>query len=181
MDNIIDTTREAEIVKMVVDHKFQSENWLKSSGYIDEWRTWNDLYRGIPKAKPYSWMSNKFVPYTNSKVESAVSQLIGLLMAGNPPFQVRPRNPDDDMQAQLMQKLLAYQIEESGTVQEFTQFLRSLCIFGTAIGKVGWDWGVEDKTQLVPVNQMAAVLSKITGKNVGMIPQKIKVKNGCLS
>src|SRR3972149_3255266 len=126
-------------INLVLNNKSESESWLRSSQYYTEWKDWYDLYMGIPQAKPYGWMSNKFFPHTMSKVETALTNLQSILFSANPPFDVRPRENADEIQAKLIKHLLQYQFEESGLYYEFMMFLRSLCVFGTAIGKLVWD------------------------------------------
>lgn len=126
----------------------ESKTWLQSSGYTSEWESWNNLYRSIPPKKPYTWMSNKFIPLVNSKVETAYANIQSLLFSANPPFQVRPRETGDQEQAKLIQKLLQYQFEEAGVPYEFMNFIRSTCIYGTGIGKIIWDKKFDNRTIL---------------------------------
>ncbi len=171
--------QDTKIIDMVMANRKESEMWLQSSGYLEEWRSWNDLYRGIPKKKPYNWMSNKFIPITMSKVETALSNLQSLLFSGNPPFQVRPRESGDEKQAELTQKLLAYQFDEAKVFQEFSNFLRSVIIYGTGIAKVSWEWKQENRIKMVPTNPFAGILSAVTGTSMGMAPQPYTATYGC--
>jgi len=140
-----------EVLDLVLANRAESETWQRASGYIDEWKTWNDQYRNVAKAKPRAWMSNKYVPYTYSKVETAVANLSQIFFSINPPFEVRPREAGDATQAKIMQKLLSHQFAESRMYEELTQFLRALCIYGTAVGKIYWKWERRDQMKWQPV------------------------------
>jgi hypothetical protein len=168
---IIERTDESiednKIIEMVMSNRQQSENYLRSAGFFDEWRTWNNMYRNIAPRKPYSWMSNKFIPMTQSKCETSVSNLMSLLFAGNPPFQVRPRQVEDEEQAKIMQMLLAYQLDQSKFKPEYENFLRSIVIYGTGIGKIIWDWKVCEET--VWEEQYKPLISMF-GMNMGQMP-----------
>ena len=171
--------QDQDIIDMVMSNRNESESYLTSSGYIDEWRTWNDMYRSIPKKKPYTWMSNKFVPIPNSKCETAVSQLIALLFSQPVPFQVKPREQGDEEQAKLTQSLLKYQFDEARVYTEFMSYLRSICIFGTGIAKVSWEYIFEDKIAMQPTSPMGGIMNKLMGGNVGLAPQLQQKIYGC--
>jgi hypothetical protein len=180
MDVIIpnDQNNDNKIIDMVMANRQESETWLQSSHYLEEWKSWNDLYRGVPRKKPYNWMSNKFIPIVMSKVETAVSNLVSLLFAGNPPFDIRPREPGDEKQAMLTKRLLTYQMDEAGVQAEFTNFLRGLAIYGTSIAKVSFEWKTENKVQMVPSNPVAGLMSAFLGTSMGMQPQTYQATYG---
>jgi hypothetical protein len=147
---VIKKSDKTKYLDLVNQNQWDSEQYLRTSNYFDEWKAWNDQYRSIPDKKPYNWMSNNFVPMTQSKVEAAVSNLIGVLLSMNPPFQIKPKESGDVDQARIMQCLLQYQLEESGFYKVFQEFLRSICIYGTAVGKVVWDTKFQSVTEWTP-------------------------------
>jgi hypothetical protein len=147
---VIKKSDNSKLIDLVMANQSDSESFLRGSNYYEEWKMWNDLYRNIPKGKPYSWMSNNFIPLTQSKVEAAVSNLVGVMMSVNPPFQVKPKESGDVDQARIIQSLLQYQLEESGFYKTFQEFLRSICIYGTAVGKVVWDTKFQQVTEWTP-------------------------------
>jgi hypothetical protein len=147
---VITKSDNTKYIDLVVGNQSDSEQFLRSSNYYDEWKAWNDQYRCIPAKKPYTWMSNNFVPMTQSKVEAAVSNLVGVMMSVNPSFQVKPKEAGDVDQARIIQSLLQYQLDESGFFRKFQEFLRSLCIYGTAVGKIVWDTKFQQVTEWTP-------------------------------
>lgn len=163
-------------IDLVNRNHSESRSWLQSSGYIQEWQDWNDLYRSIPDSKPAPWMSNKFIPITNSKVETAYSSLQALLFAANPFFQVRPRELSDKASAKIIQTLLMYQFDEANVQFEFMQFLRSLCINGTAIAMTPWDRKFDNRTivreKFEPTKN---IFGQVVGQqSLGMFPENEK-------
>lgn len=164
MVEIIIPKPETQKIDLVRNNFTQSQTWLESSGYPAEWKDWNDLYRSIPDQKSNEWQSNKFIPLTFSKVEAAIANLQSLLLASNPPFQVRPREAKDEISAKIMQKLIQYQFDEANVPYEFMQFLRSVCIYGTGIAKVVWDRRFDNRT--IVVDNYEPILS-IFGLPVG--------------
>jgi hypothetical protein len=151
-------------IDLVGNNHSESLSWLQSSGYLQEWQDWNDLYRSIPDAKPAAWMSNKFIPITNSKVETAYSSLQALLFSANPFFQVRPRELTDKESAKIIQKLLMYQFDEANVPYEFMQYLRSLCINGTSIAMICWDRKFDNRTI---VKEKFEPIRDVFGRQVG--------------
>ena len=176
MVEIIKKSDKTAKIDLVMANRWESEQWLQSSGYYEEWRTWHDLYRNIPKSKKYAWQSNIFIPMTMSKVETAISNLQGVLFSLNPPFEVKPREGNDAVQADLIKKLIAYQFDVSGTILTFTDFLRNLCIYGTAISKVIWDVKIEDRVEWMDVYEPYIDIfgMQIGNKFVGQRPQEKK-------
>jgi len=160
---------EDKIVGLVLSNNNDADTYLQSSGYTQDWKEYNDLYRGIPETKPYVWMSNKFIPMTLSKLETAVANIMGYLFSVNPPIEVKPFETGDVDQARLMQKLLKYQfesnIEYEGVYWEFLNLVKSACIFGTGISKIYWE--TKWNNQLIQVPQyepMMSILNMPIGK-----------------
>jgi hypothetical protein len=147
---VIKKSENSKLIDLVMSNQWDSEQFLRSSNYYEEWNSWHDQYRGVSKKKPYGWMSNKHIPLTMSKVEAALSNLVGVLMSVNPPFQVKPKESGDVDQSRIMQSLLQYQMEESGFYKVFQEFLRSLCVYGTAVGKIIWDTKFQQVTEWTP-------------------------------
>ena len=169
---IIEGMKESDKLQLVNNNHSQSKAWLDSCGYLANWKDFYDLYRNIPKSKSENWMSNKFVPMTHSQVEAAYSNLLGLFFAVNPPFDVKARNEGNDMAAMHIKKLLQYQMELAGFNTEFQQFLRSLCIFGTGIGKIIWErkWDMR-KEWVVQTEPMLNLFGVPIGqREVGSVP-----------
>lgn len=167
---------ETKKIDLVNKNFSESQSWLQSSGYLTEFPKYFDLYRGIAPAKKRKWMSNRFIPMTFSKVETAISTLQSLLFASNPPFQIKAFEQQDQLNAQIMQKLLMYQTEQSKFQWEYTQFLRSLCIYGTAIAKVCWEQVYSPKIEWV--DNYRPIINPITGMVIkeqftGQTPQEV--------
>jgi hypothetical protein len=153
-------------IELVLLNHSESRNWLQSSGYLSEWRDWNNLYRSVADKKPETWMSNKFIPLTCSIVEAAHANLQALFFSANPYFQVRPKESKDTANAKIMQKLLQSQLNNSNAVYAFMQFIRSLCIYGTAIGMISWDRRFDHRTVLKDVYKPVEVFGLKVGQRL---------------
>lgn len=166
MVEIIKKTKDIDKIDLVNSNFSESLSWQTSSKYLDEWAQWTNMYRSIAKGKTNTckWMSNRFIPMTFSKVETAYSNLLSMLFAVNPPFEVRPRERGDEVQANLIQRLLKYQFDEAEVFGEYAEFLKSLCIYGTGIGKIIWDVRFDKRTEWR--KQYEPIMS-VFGMNVG--------------
>ncbi len=178
MENFDEIKQDQDILDMVVKNKQESDNWLRSSGNFGEWKDWNDRYRNIPSAKPYPWMSNKFIPMTMSKIETGQSELMTLFFSMRNFFDVIPREQGDSAQADIFKKLLIYQLEESEFYLQFEEFIKSILIYGTGIAKVVWDYKIETKTELVDIDPIMAGINKMLGSSFGRQPQLNAVPRG---
>lgn len=134
-------------IDLILKNFYESKSFQQSSGYTTEWTAWDNLYRSIPKQKSEDWMYNIHTGMTFSKVETAHSNLMALFFATNPNFDVKPREKGDNDQAMLTKRLIQYQMDESRFKFEFSMFLKSLCIYGTSIGKVFWDQRFDLRTE----------------------------------
>lgn len=144
-EKLTGTNDDKYILGMVLANKSEAENYLNSSGLISDWQAYYDLSRSIPDKKPYNWMSNKFIPMTMSKIETAVSYMLGMLFSTNPNFRVMYNDMADKDQAKVIERLLAYQIEQCDLYFKFLNFIKQVCTYGTGIGKIYWDTREENK------------------------------------
>lgn len=171
---IIKPSEDSKLLNLILVNKDEAYKHLTSSGYIDEWAEWNDLYHSIPERKPYDWMSNRFLPFTMSQVETALTMMASLLFSIDPPFEVRPRERGDEIQSEIIQLLLGYQFKETDVEFKFHNFLRELLIYGTAIGKVYWDTRTISKK--VRVQEFEPILNlfglKVGQRHMGVRTEK---------
>ena len=97
-----------------------------------------NMVRGIPEDKPESWMSNRFVPMTPGQIETGLGNLMNMLFSVKPAIRVKPREKGDEKQASIVEKLIHYQMQISDFYEHFYDFVKTLLMYGTAIGKVYW-------------------------------------------
>jgi len=148
MEDIIETSK---LINQVMANKRESETYLQSAGYYTDWQEYHDLYHCIPDKKPYTWMSNKFIPLTSAKVKSVVSNIINTLFSQNPPFQVKPTEDMADKElADTIRRILNYQIQRVDIVNKFTDLAINTVVYGMGILKVYWDKQQYNRTIRIP-------------------------------
>lgn len=174
MANMANVVKDKKVLDLVLGNKGDSEIYLRSSNYYTEWKTWHDMWRSIPDSKPYEWMSNKFIPVTFSKIETAVASYMQMLFAANPPIQVRPVEKSDVEQARIMEKLLGVQYERASVYEAYTSFVRNILIYGTGIAKVMWCATEENNIVWQPqYKQYYNPQGKLIGQDyMGSVPQQ---------
>lgn len=140
-NTITGTTSQEKKINLIRANYNESYDYLKSSGYIKEQKEWHDLARSIPKTKLYSWMSNKFIPMTMAKIDSALSNLMDILFQAKPPIEVnvQPYGDGDEFHAGIIKTLLSKQIEDDSFFLKMVQYIKNLLTYGTSVGYVCWE------------------------------------------
>lgn len=139
-DGLPGNTREEKIIAMIRTNFQESYNYLKGSRYFDDWKEFFNKYRCIPKRKNYNWMSNKFIPATNSKVDTGLANIMEMLFQIDPPIEVKPLpfGKGDDFHAGIIKTLLAKQIKSDDIFFKLMCFIKNLLIYGTSFAKIYW-------------------------------------------
>ncbi len=168
------SVRNRKMLDMVLQNKSDSDTYLRSSDYYSEWKMWHDMSESIPSVKPYEWMSNKFMPMTFSKLETAVASYMGMLFGANPPIQVKPMEQGDVENAKVMQKLLGYQYEQSQIYLRYMMFVRGILTYGTGIAKIVMDYKEENNIVWQPqFKQFVNPQGKVVGQDfTGVKPER---------
>lgn len=112
-----------------------------------EWDDLYDLYIGkLPPSKHKS-LSRNFIP----KVHQAVETMASFLAGNNPTLFATPVGSEDADKAFFIAKLLEYQMHQMHMKPKILTWVKSGCLFGVGILKLGWD--VEDDNPFsYPVN-----------------------------
>jgi hypothetical protein len=140
-NTIAGTTNQEKKINLIRSNYKESYDYLSSSGYIKEQKLWHDLARSIPKSGKKVWMSNKFIPMTMAKIDSALSNLMDILFQSKPPIEVKvqPYGLGDEFHAGIIKTLLSKQIDDDGFFLKMVQYIKNLLTYGTSIGYVCWE------------------------------------------
>jgi len=173
-----------KIKKMVLSNYHESYNYLNSSRYFEDNKTWYNQYMSLPKDKPYKWMNNKFIPFTHAKVESGIANLMGMFFQNKPivEIQSRPFGKGDAYHAGLWRQVLNYHTENESFYNKFMQYIKVCLIYGTAIGKAYWSNAVRKiKAKIRKVNPVKDFINNMAGKEIFEYEYKTvtkEIKNG---
>lgn len=155
-------------------NKITAAERFRDSGYKNLWLKLYKLYRNYvdpiidPKTnKEDKKRSNISIPYTLVQVETILPRLVETLFASRPYVAVKGREPHDKNNAEIMETLLDWQMNERFDIKDiFATGLKILAIYGTTVGYTGWKL----KEHTIIKKEMSAVLIK--DKNGQMVPAK---------
>ena len=158
----------------------------RDSGYSElwkrcykRWRNYADEIIDKETGKPAD-RSNISIPYTFVQVETILPRLVETLFASRPYVSVKDREPSDLPNAEKMETLLDWQMNERMDIQDiFHGGLKGCCIYGTSIAYTGWKWEQRPviKKQPQPVVDEETgepILDDVTGEPITELkPMKI--------
>ena len=106
---------------------------------------WTNQYKGITTDRNYQGLANLFIPETLKAVETIVSIVHGGIF-GSPTFvRFAGREQSDDASAENMTDLVHFQIGENQFELNMGSFVRQMCIYGTGVAKIMWDFKKKKK------------------------------------
>jgi hypothetical protein len=132
----------------------------RNSGYKELWIRCYKRYRNYvdqlvdSKGKLITDRSNISIPYSFTQVETVLPRLVETLFAARPYVTVFGRESEDEFNAENMETLLDWQMNERMDIQRiFKTGLKELCIYGTAVTYSVWKLKERKiiKRQLQPV------------------------------
>jgi len=90
------------------------------------------------------WRSQIKVPY----IKQVVDTILPRLVSNKPTINTLPREPEDTVNAQSMEKLVTYQWDTMRMNKKLKQWVKAGLIYGVSIMKIGWDWDEKGKDGL---------------------------------
>lgn len=125
--------------------RIQAAEAHRDSGYKELWIRCYKRYRNYvdqlvdAKGKPITDRSNISIPYSFTQVETILPRLVETLFAARPYVTVFGREPEDEFNADNMETLLDWQMNERMDIQRiFKTGLKELCIYGTSVAYSVW-------------------------------------------
>lgn len=150
-----------------------AERW-RDSAYRDKWERFYKRYRNHvdpildEKGQKVKGRSNISVPYTFTMVETVLPRLVESMFVARPYVSVigRPKDRQEylqfanaalkpwDLSAKKNEQLLDYQQNQVFDIQDkFHSGLKTMCIYGTTVGYVGWKYEERKVIRLQKVTQ----------------------------
>ena len=106
-----------------------------------------DIWRASEK-RPRSlepWQSKLRVPYAMQVIDTALVNMA----TGKPRIMVKPRRPEEVIQAKAMQVILDYFVDEDHLVEKQPLFAQQGLIYGVTAAKVHWIYKTRNRTRRV--------------------------------
>lgn len=168
-----------EVIDMVMGDYNASKEWRRQWRILwdKEWQHMKGIYDTANKAQ---WQSKTFMPLTSKVVEIIVSNLHSAVFGPDMPVEWQTKRSDMDPQVRSTNELIQTDFDKCGAKAEFTDFLRNMCVMGTAVGEVGY--AKETETVMIKQRQQPSPMDemlKSMGLNSGeqFVPKQMLVKD----
>lgn len=126
-----------EIIDFVMGRKEASKQWREE--YRLEWDQATNDYEMIYNTNAKEdWQSTTFQPLVPTHVERATANLHSMSMGPEAPVEYKPRYETDKKRIDCINKLIQADMEASKFKVSWTDFLRSVSLYGTGIGKISY-------------------------------------------
>lgn len=145
-----------------------SEQFLFSKRYLDNiherMNEQEELYRTYIDSSTYPHTARVFDPRVFRIIETITPRLVS-----NEPYgSFYPQEKGDEVTSQILNALMKYDWRRADMFPKLVKFVKSMLIFGTAFGRVYWDFRETEKTRMVP--------TEINGKMMWSPQNKEKIK-----
>ena len=133
----IETLIDTEIISMVTGRQQASQNWRDELRL--EWDEATDNYEQIYDATgKEDWQATTFQPLIPTHVERATASLHNMSMGPESPVEFKARQGENEEVVNKTNDLVQHDLERGQFKVNWTDFLRTNALYGTAIGKIGY-------------------------------------------
>lgn len=130
-DDIVD----AEIRTMILTRKEASRTFRQEKK--EKWdKCWNHYKQVYDKTGKEAWQSTTFIPASPKVAEVITSNMHSALMGPDRPVTYQSRRPENENDINDVNELISVDFDKCKFKVHWTDFLRSICIIGTGIGKI---------------------------------------------
>jgi len=154
---------EDSALALVIQDTQRAEKFIMARLWVSEWRVAKAIYEApvkqefwrdtlVPRA------SNSY-PLVAQHVRAILNQVMPALFPDNPPFAMEPNEGTPRQVSRGWESILGHQLRAAGFKQEVRLIAKDAEIFGTGIGKWGW----ESFTRRRTVYSRAVTPKKVTG------------------
>jgi len=164
----IDEMVQMEVASMVTARKESSyESWKTKKFMWDKcWEHYKQVY---DRTNKQSWQSTTFQPDTTKVVEIITANLHSALTAPNSPAEWQCKVKQYENQVRHINSIVSKDLEHAKLKVGLTNYLRTLCIVGTSVGKVGYD--LKKKVVMAKNKPQASVLERAMAAFQGRPPR----------
>lgn len=148
--------RKQEVLSYVQNFYRRSWDW-RSTRMHEKWdkcdRNYHGIYDPDKAAQKEPWQSKMFIDLTLQNTEIIVSQIHKTMMAPKPPIQTEAGPAGDELQARLIQEVMAYQLRKGEFELSFYDALKESVKYGSGFVKFFWEKVVDTRRRRVPIEQ----------------------------
>jgi hypothetical protein len=154
-------------VALVIQDTQRAEKFIMARLWMSEWRVAKALYEA-PIKQDY-WRdtfvprsSNSF-PLVSQHVRAILDQAILALFPAITPFGMQPETGTPRQVARGWESVISYQLRQAGAKQQLRLIMKDAEIFGTGLGKWGWETFERQRTLVKRAAQPLEIASPIPG------------------
>lgn len=142
-----DQTNRLNMVMNLYNHAAKSKQnhhsrWVKSRDY------YLSISRELQEKANHE--SKVFVPRPFIVIETKLPRMVQPIFTRDPVFSVNPVSDDDVEKAKMTEELLTHQIQnQPNGILEYTTWMKDCLLYGTSIGKTGWEFMQQQVTRRV--------------------------------
>lgn len=122
-----------------------AERFLQSKAFPQQWNTADQLYATVPETRfwPGTQMARSKLPMPliMEVVEQLLPQAHLAFFSDPTPFTVEPKGKTSPQAARAAAHVALWAVKESGFKEEIRKILKSALLYGTGVGKWGWETG----------------------------------------
>lgn len=124
-----------------------------------KWTHWEKVYEGLTHPKP-SRKNRKDHHVYPKWVFQQVETIKPRLIDPEPEFKYRPAEPRDQEHTSVLDKVVRYQLDQCGYVEDQPKFIHDAIVKGFAVGQVFWDY----EERLIRKRRKPTLREAIAGK-----------------
>ena len=154
-------------VALVIQDTQRAEKFIMARLWMSEWRVAKALYEAPVKQ---DYWRDTFVPRSSNSfplvaqhVRAILDQALPALMPSITPFAVEPESGTPRQVSRGWENILSYQLRAAGVKKQIRLIMKDAEIFGTGLGKWGWQTYDRKRTITKRAVQPLRVKSPIPG------------------
>lgn len=155
-ENPLVVKRKNELLMYVQSFYRRSWDW-RSQRFHAKWdrndRDYNSIYDPVRASQKESWQEKIHTGLTVQNIEVIHSQIYKTMMAPRPPVQTQAGPAGDNLQARLMQDVVADQFQKGQYDVNFYDTSKEAVKYGTGFMKMYWEKIEDTRRRRVAVNQ----------------------------
>lgn len=174
----VDQLVDMEIVDMVNSRFELSRTWRRQWRIVWD-KCWQNMKGVYDKANKATWQSSTFMPLTSKVVEVISSNLHSAVFSPEMPIEWQTKRSDLDSLVRSVNELIQTDFDKCQAKAHFTDFLRNICVMGTAVGEVGYIKQEETVMvkQRLPDDVMTMMQSLGMSGGESFVPKQMLVKD----
>lgn len=160
-------TKDDLALALVVQDCLKAEKFVMARLWMTEWRIAKSLYEAAVKQEYWRdtlvpRASNAY-PLVAQHVRAILDQTMAALFPENPPFSIDPNEGTPRQVARAWESIIAFQLKQVGFKQQLRLIVKDAEIFGTGIGKWGWE-KYPQKKRIYRRTQLPATIPAVVPK-----------------